>query len=56
MEPRGRYRKEIKRGYNKVLYNQPSKDETIVSVIKILFREHNIQIDKNIEENYSLDV
>ena len=36
----GRYRKEMKRGYNKVLYNQRNKDETIVSVIKRLFGEH----------------
>ena len=34
-------RKEMKRrGYNKVLYNQRNKDETIVSVIKRLFGEH----------------
>ncbi|HEX5186755.1 MAG TPA: IS5 family transposase [Nitrososphaeraceae archaeon] len=37
---RGKYRKEMKRGYNKVLYNQRNKDETIVSVIKRLFGEH----------------
>jgi hypothetical protein len=30
----GRYRKEMKRGYNKMLYNQRNKDETIISVIK----------------------
>ena len=36
----GRYRKGMKRGYNKVLYNQRNKDETIVSVIKRLFGEH----------------
>ena len=29
-----------RRGYNKVLYNQRNKDETIVSVIKRLFGEH----------------
>ncbi|MFB5601197.1 MAG: hypothetical protein ACE5SW_13335, partial [Nitrososphaeraceae archaeon] len=34
------YRKEMKRGYNKVLYNQRNKDETIMSVIKRLFGEH----------------
>ncbi|HJT83654.1 MAG TPA: transposase [Nitrososphaeraceae archaeon] len=34
---RGRYRKEMKRGYNKILYNQRNKNETIVSVIKRLF-------------------
>jgi hypothetical protein len=37
---KGRYRKEMKRSYNKVLYNQRNKDETIVSVIKRLFGEH----------------
>ena len=36
---RGRYRKEMKRGYNKILYNQRNKDETIVSVIKRSFWE-----------------
>jgi hypothetical protein len=36
----GRYRKDMKRGYNKVLYNQRNKDETIVSVIKRLFGEY----------------
>ena len=34
---RGKYRNEMKRGYNKILYNQRNKDETIVSVIKRLF-------------------
>jgi hypothetical protein len=38
---RGRNRKEMKRGYSKILYNQRNKDETIVSVIKKLF-EHII--------------
>ena len=33
-------RKEMKRGYSKILYNQRNKDETIVSVIKRLFGEH----------------
>ena len=37
---RGKYRKEMKRGYSKILYNQRNKDETIVSAIKILFGEH----------------
>ena len=37
---RGKYRKEMKRGYNKILYNQRNKDETMVSVIKRLFGEH----------------
>ena len=36
----GRYRKQMKRGYSKVLYNQRNKDETIISVIKRLFGEH----------------
>ncbi len=31
---RGRYRKEMKRGYSKKAYHQRSKDETIFSVIK----------------------
>jgi hypothetical protein len=31
---RGRYRKEMKRGYSKKTYHQRSKDETIFSVIK----------------------
>ena len=37
---RGKYRKEMKRGYSKILYNQRNKIETIVSVIKRLFGEH----------------
>jgi hypothetical protein len=37
---RGSYRKEMKRGYNKILYNQRNKNETIVSVIKRLFGKH----------------
>jgi hypothetical protein len=37
---KGTYRKEMKHGYNKILYNQRNKDETIVSVIKRLFGEH----------------
>jgi len=36
----GRYRKQMKRGYSKLLYNQRNKDETIMSVIKRLFGEH----------------
>jgi hypothetical protein len=36
----GRYRKQMKRGYLKPLYNQLNKDETVVSVIKRLFDEH----------------
>ena len=37
---KGTYRKKMKRSYNKVLYYQRNKDETIVSVIKRLFGEH----------------
>jgi hypothetical protein len=36
----GRYRKQMKRGYTKLLYNQRNKDETIMSVIKWLFGEY----------------
>jgi hypothetical protein len=36
----GRYRKQMKRGYSKLLYNQRNKNETILSVIKRLFGEH----------------
>ena len=36
----GRYRKQMKRGYQKTLYNQRNKDETIFSVMKRLFGEH----------------
>jgi hypothetical protein len=36
----GKYRKRMKRGYSKLLYNQRNKDETIVSVIKRLFGEY----------------
>jgi Transposase DDE domain len=36
----GMYRKQMKRGYSKLLYNQRNKDETIISVIKRLFGEH----------------
>ncbi|MGB7955964.1 MAG: hypothetical protein WCF23_18475, partial [Candidatus Nitrosopolaris sp.] len=36
----GGYRKQMKRGYSKLLYNQRNKNETIVSVIKRLFGEH----------------
>ena len=40
----------MKRGYNKNLYNQPNKDETIVSVIKRLFGEHITSTLKNAEQ------
>ena len=33
----GMYRKQVKRGYSKLLYNQRNKDETILSIIKRLF-------------------
>ena len=36
----GRYPKQMKRGYQKTLYNQRNKDETIFSVMKRLFGEH----------------
>jgi len=36
----GRYRKQMKRGYTKLLYNQRNKDETIMSVIKRLFGDY----------------
>jgi hypothetical protein len=35
----GKYRKQMKRGYSKLLYNQRNKDETMISVIKRLFGE-----------------
>jgi hypothetical protein len=37
---RGKYRKQMKRGYSRLLYNQRNKDETIISVIKRLFGKH----------------
>jgi Transposase DDE domain len=36
----GKYRKQMKHGYSKLLYNQRNKDEIIVSIIKRLFGEH----------------
>jgi hypothetical protein len=36
----GKYRKQMKRGYSRLLYNQRNKDETIVSVIKRLFGDY----------------
>ena len=36
----GMYRKQMKRGYSKMLYNQRNKDETIMSVIKRLFGKY----------------
>ena len=44
---RGKYRKKMKCGYNKILYNQRNKDETIVSVIKRLFGTYHIHTCKN---------
>jgi hypothetical protein len=35
----GKYRKEMKRGYSKILYHQRNKNETIISVMKRLFGE-----------------
>jgi hypothetical protein len=40
MRTHGKYRKQMKRGYSKLLYNQHNKDESIMSVIKRLFGEH----------------
>jgi hypothetical protein len=34
-----RYRKQMKRGYSRTLYNQRNKNETIMSVIKRQFGE-----------------
>ena len=36
----GKYRKQMKHGYSKILYHQRNKDETIISVIKRLFGEY----------------
>jgi hypothetical protein len=36
----GKYRKEMKHSYSKLLYNQRNKEETIMSVIKRLFGEY----------------
>jgi len=36
----GKYRKEMKHGYSRILYNQRNKEETIMSVIKRLFGEY----------------
>lgn len=37
---KGRYRKEMKRGYSEALYHQRNKDETVFSVVKRLMTEH----------------
>ncbi len=36
----GKYRKEMKHGYSKLLYNQRNNEETIMSVINRLFGEY----------------
>ena len=38
----GKYRKQMKMGYSKILYHQRNKNETIMSVIKRLFGEYLI--------------
>jgi hypothetical protein len=40
MEDSWQIQKGMKCGYNKILYNQRNKDETIASVIKRLIGEH----------------
>jgi hypothetical protein len=46
----GRYRKQMKRGYCKALYNQLSKNETILSVIKTtVWGKHYIKISEDTE-------
>ena len=37
MRTHGKYRKEMKRGYSKILYHQRNKDETIMSVIETIW-------------------
>jgi hypothetical protein len=42
--------KQMKRGYSKILYHQRNKDETIISVIKIVWRtDYIIKVSKNTE-------
>jgi len=36
----GKYRKEMKHAYSKLLYNQRNKEEIVMSVIKRLFGEY----------------
>jgi hypothetical protein len=38
----GRYRKQMKRTYSRLLYNQRNKDETIVSVIETIWRASDV--------------
>ena len=47
-----KYRKEMKCGYSKLLYNHRNKNETILSVIKRLFGEHITSrlVGKNTEQ------
>jgi hypothetical protein len=45
-----KYRKEMKRGYSKILYHQRNKDETIISVTKtVVWGTDYIKINKNTE-------
>ena len=47
----GRYRKQMKRGYSKLLYGQRNKNETIVLSDKtIIWRTYYIKIGKNTEQ------
>jgi hypothetical protein len=45
----GRYRKQMKRDYSKLLYNQINKDESIVSNQTIVWRASDTWIDQNTE-------
>ena len=45
----GKYRKQMKCGYSKLLYNQRNKDETIISVIKDY-------LENTLRRNYLSDV
>lgn len=50
---RGRLGKKMKRGYNKLLYHQRNKDETIINYNighkKTVWRTYHITVDKNAE-------
>jgi hypothetical protein len=46
----GKYRKQMKRGYSKLQYNQRNKDETIISVIKRSFGDNYIKTSLNTEQ------
>jgi hypothetical protein len=52
----GKYRKQMKRGYPKILYHQRNKNETIISVIKRLFGEPYIEACKNTEQGIVIQV